>query len=84
MLLRLIALAGLVTGSTVPMAVADEELPDMEFLEYLGSWEQDDAEWLIFDLSDETENVDESADAESGEEQPTARAQDSTERQDEG
>jgi hypothetical protein len=28
---------------------ADEELPDLEFLEYLGSWEDSDEEWLLFD-----------------------------------
>jgi hypothetical protein len=28
---------------------ADEEAPDMEFLEYLGLWEESDADWLIFD-----------------------------------
>lgn len=27
---------------------ADDELPDMEFLEYLGSWEESDEDWLIF------------------------------------
>ena len=26
--------------------VAEEALPDMAFLEYLGSWEEDDAEWV--------------------------------------
>ena len=28
---------------------ADEEAPDVEFLEYLGLWEESDADWLIFD-----------------------------------
>jgi len=27
---------------------ADEELPDAEFLEYLGIWEESDEEWLMF------------------------------------
>lgn len=27
-----------------------EELTDMEFLEYLGSWEESDADWLIFSV----------------------------------
>ena len=26
----------------------DEELPDLEFLEYLGSWEESDEDWLLF------------------------------------
>lgn len=30
-------------------AAADDELPDVEFLEYLGSWEESDEEWLLFD-----------------------------------
>lgn len=34
-------------GSAVP-AAADEEIPDAEFLEYLGFWEDSDEEWLIF------------------------------------
>ncbi len=28
---------------------ADEELPDMEFLEYLGMWEETDEEWLALE-----------------------------------
>ncbi len=27
---------------------ADEVQPDLEFLEYLGSWEESDEEWLLF------------------------------------
>ena len=29
-------------------AAADEEQPDLEFLEYLGSWEESDEDWLMF------------------------------------
>lgn len=29
---------------------ADEDIPDMEFLEYLGLWEESDEDWLIFDI----------------------------------
>lgn len=28
---------------------ADEEMPETEFLEYLGSWEESDEEWVDFD-----------------------------------
>jgi len=28
---------------------ADDEIPDAEFLEYLGLWEESDEDWLIFD-----------------------------------
>lgn len=31
------------------VVAADEEQPDLEFLEYLGSWEGSDEEWLLFD-----------------------------------
>ena len=27
---------------------ADEELPEIEFLEYLGLWEETDEDWLMF------------------------------------
>ncbi len=30
------------------VAVAENEQPDMEFLEYLGSWEESDEDWLLF------------------------------------
>ena len=29
-----------------PNAQADEEKPDLDFLEYLGSWQESDEEWL--------------------------------------
>lgn len=28
--------------------VADEELPEIEFLEYLALWEESDEEWVMF------------------------------------
>ncbi len=28
---------------------ADDEIPDVDFLEYLGLWEESDEDWLIFD-----------------------------------
>lgn len=37
----------------VPLVLAAEEIqPDLELLEYLGSWEESDEDWLLF--SDET------------------------------
>ncbi len=33
----------------------EAELPDMEFLEYLGSWEESDEDWLILSESGQTE-----------------------------
>ena len=47
---RKIWLTALLLG-TAGMVAADEELPDMEFLEYLGMWEESDEEWLA--LADE-------------------------------
>ncbi len=34
------------------MVAADEELPEIEFIEYLGLWEDSDEDWVLFsDLS---------------------------------
>ncbi len=30
------------------LVAADDELPDMEFLEYLGSWDESDEDWVLF------------------------------------
>jgi len=43
-------LPGLLLGVCGVVLAADHELPEAEFLEYLGSWEESDEEWLIFDL----------------------------------
>ena len=41
-------------------ALADDEaLPDLEFLEYLGSWEESDEEWLLFEDGDDGATVEE-------------------------
>ena len=29
-----------------PVVKAEEETPDLDFLEYLGSWQESDEEWL--------------------------------------
>ena len=39
----------LLFGSSLLLA-ADDEIPDAEFLEYLGLWEESDEDWLIFDV----------------------------------
>jgi hypothetical protein len=45
-LASLAAMAGLIGAG---VATADEEAtPDLEFLEYLGSWEASDEDWVIF------------------------------------
>ena len=47
---------------------ADDELPDEDFLEYLGLWEESDEEWLIFDEPTTAENVERTDPAPEGEE----------------
>ena len=45
----LLLFGGLVQG-------ADEEMPDEDFLEYLGLWEESDEDWLMFDAPVTTDN----------------------------
>lgn len=42
-------LAGVLLIACSQLLAADEEMPDTDFLEYLGSWEESDEEWLIFE-----------------------------------
>ncbi len=45
--LRVAVLWGLL-GCAGIVAADDEVAPDMEFLEYLGSWEESDEDWMLF------------------------------------
>lgn len=36
-------------GASCLVLAADEEVPELEFFEYLGMWEESDEEWLVFD-----------------------------------
>jgi hypothetical protein len=54
---------------------ADEEIPDEEFLEYLGYWEESDEDWLILN-EPATADVEERSD-------PVPRGEESTEINDE-
>ena len=45
--LKVAMLWGLLCCSGVLLA-ADTELPDVEFIEYLGLWEESDADWMLF------------------------------------
>ena len=38
--------------------VADEELPEIELIEYLGLWEESDEEWVMFSDPLQAENKD--------------------------
>ena len=43
------ALLCLVFGAAGTALAAESQEPDMEFLEYLGLWEESDEEWLMVD-----------------------------------
>ena len=46
--LRVLVACGLIGHCGVVAIAADEdELPDIEFLEYLGSWDESDADWQL-------------------------------------
>ena len=45
---RVVASSLLMLASACALA-ADEDEPDMAFLEYLGMWEESDEEWLAFE-----------------------------------
>ena len=52
---------GLVLCGSGPLGAAEEETPDIEFLEYLGMWEESDEDWLILDetmADDKEERID--------------------------
>ena len=61
----------LLGACTVPQA-ADETAPDMEFIEYLGMWEQSDEEWQFLE-GRASEELDERVDEEAQEEEPVER-----------
>jgi hypothetical protein len=61
------------------LVVADDEQPDMEFLEYLGSWQESDEDWLLFD-GQENEPVAADGNKRSG---PELEGKESTESEDE-
>lgn len=58
--------------------VAAEEVPDLEFLEYLGSWEESDEDWLIFNRLDAEEAKDNEERSD-----PAPAGEESTEKDDE-
>jgi hypothetical protein len=59
------------------MVAADEELPEIEFIEYLGLWEESDEDWTMFsDLTEARNETDERSD-------PAPEGKESTETNDE-
>lgn len=79
---RKIWLTALLLG-TAGMVAADEELPEMDFLEYLGMWEESDEEWLA--LADDESLNDEAMLAADSEERidPAPQGEESKENDDE-
>ena len=71
---KTVVIGALLLGCSVVLA-ADEEVPDPEFLEYLGLWEESDEDWLIFE-EPVTAETDERSD-------PAPEGEESTEKTDE-
>ncbi len=67
--------ATLVVMAPLAAVADDEEMPDMEFLEYLGMWEESDDEWLLLDEDAVAENTERS--------EPVPQGEESTETEDE-
>ena len=65
---------GLCLGTVA--AAEEEPAPNVDFIEYLGMWEQTDEEWLLHD-NEETADADERSD-------PAPEGEESTEMKDEG
>ena len=55
------------TGMVSGLVAADEALPEMDFIEYLGLWEESDEEWMLFDESEETTDEERTDPAPTGE-----------------
>jgi hypothetical protein len=53
-------------GMAGSLPAQESEAPDLSFLEYLGSWEDGDDEWLVVAELAETGSADESDDDEAG------------------
>ena len=68
-------LCGIALCGTASAAAEEEEVPDMEFLEYLGLWEEADEDWQLLDADAVAEN-DERSD-------PVPEGEESTETEDE-
>ena len=65
-------------GCSSALLAADTELPDVEFIEYLGLWEESDADWMLF-----SEEVREHVVADETRTEPAPEGDDSAENNDE-
>ena len=61
------------------VVAADEELPEIEFIEYLGLWEDSDEDWVLFS---DSFNADKRAKIEQRSD-PAPEGEESTEKDDE-
>lgn len=78
-LLRIVVACGLL-GASGGVGAEDDELPDVEFLEYLGSWDESDEDWLLVsDVDKVREKL--AKDERSG---PALQGEESTETENEG
>ena len=69
----------LCTAGATAVAATEKEEPEVDFLEYLGMWEESDEDWLILD-----ETTDESTIADNEERSdPAPDGEESTEKEDE-
>jgi len=73
-----VAMLWVLLGCSGALMAADTELPDVEFIEYLGLWEQSDADWLLF-----SEEVREQVVADETRTEPAPEGKDSAESNDE-
>ncbi len=55
--LRIVLLCDLFGCGGVALA-DEEEIPDLEFLEYLGSWDESDEDWVLLAENDAEEALD--------------------------
>ena len=73
------ALLGSVLMVCSLLVAADEELPEIEFIEYLGLWEDSDEDWVLFS---DSFNADKRAKNEQRSD-PAPEGEESTEKDDE-
>lgn len=66
---------GLALCGAGAFAAAEKEAPEVDFLEYLGMWEESDEDWLILDETTIAENEERS--------DPAPDDEESTEKEDE-
>ena len=73
---NLVLLLGVAAAcAIVPAAGAEEDIPDTEFLEYLGLWDESDEDWLVLDKDAVAENEERN--------EPVPQGEDSMEAEDE-